>query len=80
MKRKKGEADDSFNVFGDGEVEEFGDEKELDGEDTDLYDDDEDEDDDEFGEEDSDFDEDLDGEDDLDIEEESLDGLVDDDE
>jgi ribonuclease E len=78
MKRKKGEADDSFNVFGDGEAEEFGDEKVLDGEDGDLYDDDDD--DDEFGEEDSDFDEDLDGEDDLDVEEESLDGLVDDDE
>lgn len=78
MKRKKGEADDSFNVFGDGEVEGYADEKVLDGEDGDLYDDDDD--DDEFGEEDSDFDEDLDGEDDLDVEEESLDGLVEDDE
>lgn len=79
MKRKKGEADDSFNVFGDGEVEEYADEKVLDGEEGDLYDDDEEEDD-EFGEEDSDFDEDLDGEDELDGEEDSFEGLVDDDE
>ena len=78
MKRKKGEGDGNFDVFGDDEVEEVEDGTEVDDEDGDLYEDDLD--DDEFGEEEGDFDEDFNGEAEFEGEEESLDGLVDDDE
>jgi hypothetical protein len=73
MKRKKGESDENFNVFGEAEVEDYEGE-EVDGGDADLYDDELD---DEFADEDSDFDEDFEEEDGFDGDEEEFDDLVD---
>lgn len=79
MKRKKGEDDEDFDVFGEEteEAAEF-DGEEIGDEEGDLYD--EDLEDDEFGEDDADFDEDFEEEDGFEGEEEDFDDLVDDDE
>ena len=76
MKRKKGEDGGEFDVFGEDETNEYGAE-EIEGEDSELYDDDLEE---EFDDEDADFDEDFDEDADFEEEEEDFDNLVDDEE
>ena len=76
MKRKKGEDGGEFDVFGEDETNEYG-EAAIEGEETELYDDDLEE---EFDDEDSDFDEDFDEDESFDEEEEDFDDLVDNDE
>src|SRR5580765_3728233 len=68
MKRKKGDGDEEFDVFGDEDVEAIGDD-EL--EDDEEFDED-DLDDDEFSDDDDDFDEDFVEDDDLQVNEEDL--------
>jgi len=76
MKRKKGEDGGEFDVFGEDEANEYGEEA-IEGEESDLYDDDLEE---EFDDEDADFDEDFDEDADFEEEEEDFDDLVDDEE